>query len=123
MKKGSKMKKYRVHSAEFKQSVINEVETGKSQSQVARENGISVGLVSKWLQLAGAGQCFEDRPTAREKELEKQLERAERKIGQQAIALDLLKKLHQEASQRTKRSSGLIATGKRLPARKGEPQK
>ena len=115
------MKKYRVHSAEFKRAVIAEVEAGKSQSQVGRENGISPGLVGQWIKQASGGG-FEDRPTAREKELEKQLERAERKIGQMAIAIDLLKKLHQELSQRTKRSSGLIVTGKKSGQGEG-PQK
>lgn len=123
MKKGPKVKKYRVYSAEFKAGIVNELQTGKGLSQVARENGLSPNLILKWRDKALSGEGFQDRPTSREKQLERDLERAERKIGQQAIALDLLKKAHQEASQRTKRSSGLIATGKKSAAQKEEPQK
>mgnify|MGYP001564256899 CR=1 FL=1 len=123
MKKGPKMKRYRVHSAEFKQSVVAQIGSGKSIAQIARENGISGALVYRWQNQAGKGIGFEDRPTAREKELEKELEKAERKIGQMPMALDFLKKIHAEASQRTKRSSGLIATGKKPASQKEEPQK
>ncbi len=118
------MKKYRVHSAEFKAAVVAEVEGGtKSTAQTARENGISPMLVYKWRDKARTGQPFEDRPSAREKQLEKELEKAERKIGQMTMALDFLKKIHAEASQRTKRSSGLIVTGKRPVGQKEEQQK
>jgi transposase-like protein len=122
MKKGPKMKKYRVHSAETKAAAVNEVRSGRSMSEVARENGVSPNLIRQWIDKAESDGGFEDRPTAREKELERQLMLTERKLAQAVVELDLLKKLNQEASRRMKRSSGLFVIGKPL-VRKEEPQK
>jgi transposase-like protein len=47
MKKGQKVKKYRVFTAEFKKQVVDEVEGGKSLSQAAREHQLSPGLDSR----------------------------------------------------------------------------
>jgi transposase-like protein len=122
MKKGPKMKKYRVHSAEFKASIVNEIHAGKSLSQVARENGISPALAAQWRDKALGGEAFDDRPTVREKQLEKDLARTERKLAQLVLENDLLKKLQHDISRRTKRSSGLFVIGKKS-APKDEPQK
>ena len=117
------MKKYRVHNAAFKSAIVAEVEAGRSISELARENALSPNLIRKWVDKRQVDGGFEDRPSARESQLERELERAERKIGQMAIAIDILKKIQAEASQRMKRSSGLIATVKKPAARKEEPQK
>jgi transposase len=119
MKKGPKMKKYRVHSAEFKAGIVQEIQAGKSPNQVAREHHLSPALVTKWREKSENGEGFTNRPTAREKQLERELELYKLKVAEQALALDLLKKAHREASQRTRRSSGLIAISKPLGRKSG----
>lgn len=116
------MKKYRVFTTEFKQQVLAEIEAGKSMAQAAREHQLSPGLIGQWRNKARNGQAFVDRLTAREKQLEKQLAATERKLAQLVVENDLLKKLQEDISRRTKRSSGLLSTG-RAWARKEEPVK
>lgn len=122
MKKGPKMRKYRVHTAEFKRQIMAEFEAGRSQLQLAKEHGISPGLIAKWRHKMESGEGFSDVPSAREKELEKQLELTERKLAQMVIENDLLKKLQKVISQRMKKPVGLLSTGKKL-APKEEPRK
>lgn len=122
MKKGPKVKKYRVFTAEFKQQVVSEIEAGKSQTQAAREHQLSPGLIAQWRKKFSSGEGFYDRPTALEKSQAKELERYKLKVAELTLECDLLKKLQVELSQRTKRSSGLISIGKHW-APKESPKK
>ena len=122
MKKGPKVKKYRVFTSEFKSQVVAEVEAGKSLSAAAREHQLSPGLITQWRSKYRSGEDFKDRPTATEKAQAKELERYKLKVAELTLEIDLLKKLQEELSRRTKRSSGLLVIGKPL-VRKEEPAK
>lgn len=122
MKKGPRVKKYRVFTSEFKKQVVDEVEGGKSLSQAAREHQLSPGLITQWRSKHRNGEDFRDRPTATEKAQAKELERYKLKVAELTLENDLLKKLQEELSRRTKRSSGLLVIGKPL-VRKDGPAK
>jgi transposase-like protein len=65
---------------------------------LGRKYGVHPISIYQWAKKLREG-TLANSPTKREKELEKKLAAAERKIGQQAIAIDLLKKLQAESSR------------------------
>jgi len=88
--------KRRTFSREFKLRVIREVESGKSQAQVAREYQLSDQTIGKWRRqyrryqdraFAGRGHAYTDE--ARVNELE-------RMVGRLTMENDFLKKLLQK---------------------------
>lgn len=98
------------HSYEFKKKVVEEFERGLGTAQeLGRKHNVHPISIYQWKKKFEDGSIF-DRPTKREKDLEKKLAQAERKIGQLVVERDLLKKLQEETSQRQKRSGGLRVT-------------
>ena len=88
--------KRRTFSREFKLRVIREVESGKSQAQVAREYQLTDQTIAKWRRqhrryqdraFAGRGHAYSDE--ARVNELE-------RMVGRLTMENDFLKKLLQK---------------------------
>ena len=88
--------KRRTFSREFKLRVIREVESGKSQAQVAREYQLTDQTIGKWRRqhrrypdraFAGRGHAYTDE--ARVNELE-------RMVGRLTMENDFLKKLLQK---------------------------
>lgn len=107
------MRKYRNYSTDFKRALIAQIETGSiTKAAAARENNISGSLIDRWQKQILAG-TLRDEPTKREKELEKELDRYKKKVGELALQVDLLKKLNGSLVQ-TKKFNGLIITG-RIP--------
>lgn len=77
---------------QFKRELVDQIEAGAiSQNRAAREYEISPSLISRWRRQIREGTLV-DRPTAREKALEKELERYKKKVGELTLANDLLKK-------------------------------
>lgn len=106
-------RKYRSFSSEFKRELIAEIDAGRCTiSEAAREHSISRTLVDRWLQQIHEG-TFINRPTPREKQLEKELEKAQAKIGQMTLIIDALKKI-QKIPQYTRRPNGCVVTGENL---------
>lgn len=103
-------KTYRTYSTEFKQQVIAEIDAGSiSLSEAARQHEISRSLVERWrVQIHGG--TLPERPTAKERQLEKELEKAQAKIGQLTLMIDMLKKI-QKPSVSMKESKGSVVTG------------
>ncbi len=111
-------KKYRTFSNEFKRDLVGQIDSGAiSQSQAARDNNISPSLVSRWMTQIHEGSLI-DKPTAKEKRLERELERSKKKIGELTLLVDYLKKIA-ENSQRMKRLNSCVVTQKTLDQSKG----
>jgi transposase len=106
-------RKYRSFSSEFKRELVADIDTGKyTVAEAAREHSISRTLVDRWLRQIHEG-TFINRPTPREKQLEKELEKAQAKIGQMTLIIDALKKI-QKIPQYTRRLNGSVVTMENL---------
>ncbi len=120
-------KKVRRYTEELKAQVVQEFVSGrKSASELSLEHGISTAMVYKWrvshderLRLERMGQLTEQGMAPEHARLFQQKEDEilayQKKVAEQAIMLDLLKKLHLGKNfQPESELSGLIATGKKL---------
>lgn len=107
------VKKYRTYSYQFKKDLVEQIDAGLiSQGQAAREHDISPSLITRWITQVHEGSLIE-KPTAREKQLERELEQYKKKVGELTIVNDFLKKIA-ERSQRMKRSNSCVVTQKTL---------
>ena len=114
-------KKYRTYSYQFKKELVEQIDAGViSQGQAARENDISPSLITRWMTQVHEGSLIE-KPTAREKKLERELEHYKKKVGELTVLADYLKKIA-ECSQRMKRLNSCVVTQKTLDRSK-EPVK
>lgn len=84
------MKKSR-YSEEQILRVLQEVERGKSVSEVAREKGVTEATIYRWRQRYGGMSQSE---LARVRELEKENARLKRIVAEQAMDIDLLKEIN-----------------------------
>lgn len=114
-------KKYRTFSYQFKKELVEQIDAGMiSQGQAAREHDISPSLITRWIVQVHEGNLVE-KPTAREKKLERELEHYKKKVGELTLVNDFLKKIA-ERSQRMKRLNSCVVTQKTLDRSK-EPVK
>lgn len=91
------------YSHDFKKQVVEEFERGGFTAQaLGRKHNVHPISIYQWAKKLRAGTLV-NTSSKRERDLEKQLAAAERKIGQQAIAIDFLKRLQEESSQSQKR--------------------
>jgi transposase-like protein len=106
------MKKYRSFSNEFKREIIALIENGAlSTAEASRKNNISPSLIDRWRkQIQSNG--MKDKPTLKEKLLEKELDKYKKKVGELTLHVDLLKKLNTDLAF-TKKLNGLIITGRK----------
>lgn len=87
------MKKHRHFPLEFKQSIVQEVESGlRSMVAVSREEKISCSLIDRWRKQVREGTLI-DYPTAWERQLERELERYKKKVGELTLENDILIKM------------------------------
>jgi transposase len=93
--------KRRTFSRDFKLQVVREVETGKSQAQIAREHRISQNVISRWCRnhrrykdkaFAGQGHAYTD---------EARIANLERMVGCLTMENDLLKKVLTKLEEET----------------------
>ena len=104
------MKKYRQFSEEFKRSLVAQIDSGAiSKSAAAREHEISLSLLDRWQQKINDG-TLQSRPTARERQLERELDQYKKKVGELTLQNELLKKLNETCAS-MRRSSGYVVTG------------
>lgn len=54
------MSNYRKYDEDFKQSLVNLYSSGKTQSELCREYGVSMSALSKWIKLYTQVQVDED---------------------------------------------------------------
>lgn len=94
--------KQRRYDNEFKRELVAQVESGQiTQSQAARQHELSPSLIARWRQQIHEGNLI-DKPTAREKALEKELEQYKKKVGELTLLVDCFKKTL-ETSRRMRR--------------------
>ena len=93
--------KRRTFSRDFKLQVVREVETGKSQAQIAREHRISQNLISRRCRshrrykekaFAGKGHAYTD---------DARIAALERMVGKLTMENDLLKKVLTKLEEET----------------------
>lgn len=91
----------RTFSRDFKLAVVREVEAGKTQAQVARENQLKQNMLSRWCRehrrykdkaFSGQGQSHTD---------EARVAALERMVGRLTMENDLLKKVLQKLEEET----------------------
>jgi len=79
----------RTHSESFKLQVIQEVKLGKSMNQTAKDNGLSVSVVSSWV------KAFNGTKIASAKELlsdeQKEIIELKKKLKRAELERDILK--------------------------------
>ena len=111
-------RKYRHHTLEYKQKIVQEIENNvRSLSAVCRQDSLAMTMVERWRQQVREG-TLQDHPTARERHLEKELERYKKKVGELSMEIDLLKKI-EDYSLRMRKSNGFVVTGQNVVSRKG----
>jgi len=107
------MKKYRQFPLEYKQRIVNEIETGlRSKAAIAREEHLPGSLIDRWQKQVQTGTLI-DHPSARERQLMKENDWYKKKVAEQAMEIDLLKKI-EEYSARMRKSSGYVVTGRNM---------
>ncbi len=88
------MARYRTHTIEFKRQLVEEhLGGGAGLSELARRHDISRELLRIWVRKHEAGEFAGDGPAkADRRAYEAKIAGLERKVGQLAMELDLLKK-------------------------------
>lgn len=111
-------KKYRSFTADYKRQVIAAIDGGeKTLSQAARDEEISPSLLRRWRDQILFG-TLQDKPTRREKQLEKELDQYKKKVGELTMQVELLKKIADYSAQ-VRKSNGSVVTGPNAVSNKG----
>jgi transposase-like protein len=111
------MKKYRHFPIEYRQRIVQEIEAGiRSKAAVIREEKLSGSLIDRWRKQVREGTMV-DHPSAGDRRLLRENDWLKKKVAEQAMEIDLLKKID-EYSRRMRRSNGLIVTGGNTELRK-----
>ncbi len=101
--------KQRKYDNEFKRELVAQVESGQiTQSQAARQHEISPSLIAKWRQQIREGNLI-DKPTAREKAMEKELEQYKKKVGELTLVVDYFKKTLEISRRMRKLNSSVVS--------------
>jgi transposase len=93
--------KRRAFSRDFKLQVVREVETGKSQAEIAREHQISPHVISRWCRQHRRykGRAFPGNGHAHTDEA--RIAGLERMVGKLTMENELLKKVLQKLEEET----------------------
>jgi transposase-like protein len=111
------MKKYRHFPIEYRQRIVQEIDAGiRSKAAVIREEKLAGSLIDRWRKQVREGTMV-DHPSSGERRLMRENDWLKKKVAEQAMEIDLLKKID-EYSRRMRRSNGLIVTGRSTALRK-----
>lgn len=103
-------KRKRKFDLSFKKQVVQEVESGSiSLSAAARKHDLSPNLINQWRDKFHGGTLV-DKPSKRERELEKDLERYKVLLAEAHADREFLKKLD-DHSRRLKKQDTAVITG------------
>jgi len=103
-------KKKRIFSVDFKKQVVREVETGAcGLAEAARRYELSPSLIQIWRDKARDGALI-DRPSTREKALEKENRALKEQVGELYMQVGLLKKTEAYA-RRLRNANSSVITG------------
>lgn len=99
----------RQHSLEFKKRIVREIEGGiRSEAVTCREEHLARSLVERWRKQSREGN-LRDHSTTRERQLERELDRYKKKVGELLMENEALKKIDEFLAS-TRRLNGLIVT-------------
>ena len=99
--------------AAFKAQVCQAIQSGViTLAQLCREQQISRSVVERWMQQATTG-TLRDRPSLRERELERENERLKAKVGELTMQVDVLKKM-EDWKRRMQSANSSIVTASNL---------
>jgi transposase-like protein len=106
-------KKRRKFEAGFKRELLGQIAAGQiTISDAARAHGVSPSVIYYWQKQQNKGSLI-DGPTARERELEREVEKLKAKIGDMTMQIDHLKKL-EDYARRQKKLNTSVVTGLNL---------
>jgi|GEM_PF-1020723 len=116
------MKKSRRNfSFEFKKMIVDLAESGQySINQIARDHEIAPGLIIQWRKKIQSGELSTG-PSWKEKQLQAELEKSQRKIGELTLIIDAFKKSLDHIQEQRKLNSSVVSP--RTLARSGVPAK
>ena len=81
---------WRKYDATFKSQVLSKVENGQSVPEVAKELGISEGIIYHWKSKSKTSRCMKD--DSRVSELEREVAQLKQQLRQAEMERDILKK-------------------------------
>jgi transposase-like protein len=109
----------RKFDAAFKVKLVQEILAGETtQSKACRDHQLSPTVVKRWVEKFQTGQPIEDRPSARERQLEEENRRLKAKIGDLVMQIDVLKKLDGFVRQRRNATSSVVTASNLARLRK-----
>jgi transposase-like protein len=98
----------RKYDAEFKRQLVRQIDAKEiTASEASRTHDISRSLIDRWIQQFHEGTIV-DKPSAREKALEKENQKLKAKIGDLVMEVELLKKIQRYARQKKKEDTSVI---------------
>lgn len=99
------MRKRRNFTKSFKRQVVEEAQSGGTLAEILREHEISSSVYYKWEEAYQRGKL--DNEPSSQGALLNQIAELERKVGQQAMEIDLLKKIKQTQQHKLSELSSL----------------
>lgn len=98
----------RKFDVQFKATVVQAIQSGThTLKDICQEHQLSKQTVLRWIERFTEGELVE-RPSLREKLLEKEVDKLKSKIGDLVMQIDLLKKFHQEQERKKSADSSVI---------------
>jgi transposase-like protein len=111
------MKKYRYFPLEYKQRIVQEIESGfRTKAAISREEHLAGSLIDRWQRQVHEGTLV-NHPCPADRRLIRENDWLKKKVAEQAMEIDLLKKI-EEYSARMRRSNGYVVTGQSTGSRK-----
>ena len=100
----------RKFDVQFKIQVCQRIEAGlQSVAEISRDNQVQRAVVEGWMQRYVAG-TLTAKASDRERDLERQVEKLQSKIGELTMTIDLLKKVEAWKKQQTSAASSIITS-------------
>lgn len=110
-------KKRRTFEAGFKRQILAQIDSGQiTLAHAARTHQLSPTVINYWRKQVENG-AISDGPTAREKQMAKEIETLHAKIGKLTLEIDVLKKFD-DWKREQKRLDSSVITGLNLPRSK-----
>lgn len=98
----------RKFDVQFKTTVVQAIQSGThTMKEICQEHQLQRQTVERWVERFSEGLLVE-RPSLREKMLEKEVDKLKSKIGDLVMQIDLLKKFHQELERKKSVNSSVI---------------
>ena len=94
---------------EFKKMIVEQAESGQfSINQIARDHDIAPGLITTWRAKIRSGELAAG-PSSREKFLEAELDKSNRKVGELTLIIDAFKKSLDHIQRQRKSASSIVS--------------